>query len=73
MKRTYCLFVYATKAAKSAGEMEYTVDADDLDEAGDIVEAELDEGMYCVSIFRRTGTPAPMEFIESHIRPLITA
>jgi len=73
MKRTYCLFVYATKAAKAAGEMEYTVDAADLDEAAEIANAELDEGMYCVSIFRRTGTPAPMEFVESHIRPLVAA
>lgn len=73
MKRTYCLFVYATKAAKAAGEMEYTVDAADIEEAGKIANAELDEGMYCVSIFRRTGTPAPMEFIESHTRPLAPA
>jgi hypothetical protein len=73
MKRQYCLFVYASKAAKSAGEMEYTVDADTIEEAGEIVDAELADGMYCVSIFQRTGTAAPMAFLENHVRPQVAA
>jgi len=69
MKRTHCVFVYATKEARKAGEMEYTVDADSLDEANEIAQAEIDEGMYCASIYERMPHGAPMQFIGAHILP----
>jgi menaquinone-dependent protoporphyrinogen IX oxidase len=69
MKRTHCVFVYATKAARQAGEMEYTVDADSLDEANEIAQQEIEEGMYCASIYQRMPHAAPMQFVGAHILP----
>lgn len=53
--------------------MEYTIDADDIDEAGETAQQELDEGMHAVKIFRRPGGAAPMVFVETHIQPLLPA
>ncbi len=72
MKRTHCVFCYATKEARKAGEMEYTVDCDSLDEARDVAQAEIDEGMYCASIYERVAFAAPMQFVEAHIQPVVT-
>lgn len=73
MKRTHCVFCYATKEARKAGEMEYTVDCDNLEEARDVAQAELDEGMYCSSIYEYMPNAAPMQFIEAHIQPVLAA
>lgn len=73
MKRTHCVFVYANKAARRAGEMEYTVDADSLDEANEIAQQEIDEGMYCASIYERMPHGAPMQFVGAHILPQAAA
>lgn len=70
MKREYCIFVYATKQKRADGDMEYTVDADTIEEAGEIGNQELDEGMYCASIYRRPGGAAPMEFVEAMLQPI---
>jgi hypothetical protein len=72
-KPKYCLFCYASQQARKAGEMEYTVDAGCLDEVAMIVEAELAEGMYCVSVYERQPFAAPMQFVEAHIQPLVAA
>lgn len=66
----YCLFCYPSQQARKAGEMEYTVDAADLEEVAMIVEAELADGMYCVSVYERQLFTAPMRFLEAHIQPL---
>jgi hypothetical protein len=73
MKREYCIFCYSTKQARAAGEMDYTIEADDIDEANETAQQELDEGMYAAVIFRRPGGPTPMVFVEAHIQPLIPA
>lgn len=73
MKRMYCIFCYPTKQARQAGEMAYAFDADTLAEAVDGAQSELGGGMYCASIWRRSGTAAPMEFVEAHIQPLVPA
>lgn len=73
MKRTHCVFCYATKAARKAGEMEYTVDVGSLKEAGEVAQAELEEGMYCASIYEYMPHAAPMQFIEAHIQPVPAA
>lgn len=72
-KPKYCLFCYTTKQARRDGEMEYTVDAECLDDVEMIVETELAEGMYCVSVYERQPFAAPMQFVEAHIQPLVAA
>jgi hypothetical protein len=53
--------------------MEYTVDVGSLKEAGEVAQAELEEGMYCASIYEYMPHAAPMQFIEAHIQPVPAA
>lgn len=66
----HCVFVYSTKQARVDGEMEFTVDTDTLEDAHEVAQQEIDEGMYCASIYQYMPHAAPMQFIEAHINPL---
>ncbi len=72
-KLKYCLFCYPTKASRAAGEMAHTIDAESIEEAGETAQEELNEGMYCVSVWERMPYAAPMQFVEAHVQPALAS